>query len=138
MAKKRAKKIVAKKIELKDLPVTVMKDTKAQRQARIEFILEYMRAGHTAKSSCARCGVSHRSFTNWVNKDPALLAEYEQVKTELHEQVGEALKLAALKVIDDPRYTTAAIFYLKAQAGWSDGSNMNPNQAMPSIIFEKK
>lgn len=74
-----------------------------------------------------------------MNKDPELMARYESVEADRHDQVAEVAKLCALKAADDPKYQTSMIFYLKAKAGWNDGSGFtNPNQGMPSVTFNKE
>lgn len=123
------------KMTLTQLPDNAQKDTREQRGIRLHLIFAAMTQGIRIYDSCKLHGVTYRSFHRWINKDPELMAMYEQAKKELHEQVGEMAKLCALKALDDPRYQTSMIFYLKSKAGWNDGTGFTLGTVMPSITY---
>lgn len=123
--------------KINDLPRNPAKDTKKQREARLNYIFSLVRLGATVDSAARKCGTTRKSFYSWLNNDPELMAHYEEIKIELHDKVGEVAKLCALKALTDPRYQTSMIFYLKSRAGWNDGSGfVAAAQEMPSIHFQ--
>jgi len=120
------------------LPITPLRDTKAQRQKRLDYIFFLIGQGNTVDSSCRAAGTTRKSLYAWTNSDPEIMARYEEVQIELHEEVKECAKLCALKAIDDHRYQASMMFYLKCRDGWNDGSGFTTGaQEMPSIQFTK-
>ncbi|MCZ7608482.1 MAG: hypothetical protein M5U25_21055 [Planctomycetota bacterium] len=120
------------------LPLHPAKDTKAQREYRLNIILDLVAEGVTVTSACKKAGVSKKTFYAWMNTDPELLSRYEAALIDRHNDVAEVIQLCALKALSDPRYQTSAIFYAKCKMGWQDGSGFTSGaQDMPSINFKK-
>lgn len=120
------------------LPLNPVKDTAAQREARLEYVWYLISEGSTVDAACKAAGTQRQTYYRWLNQDPALMARHEAVQHDLHQKVAEVAKLCALKAIDDHRYQTSMIFYLKSKAGWNDGTGFTPGQQeMPSISFKK-
>lgn len=120
------------------LPANPARDTKSQREARLEYIFHLIGEGSTVESATKAAGCSYRSFLNWCNADLSIMSRYEQVQQELHDRVGEVAKICALKALTDHRYQTSMIFYLRSKAGWQDGTGfVAAGQEMPSIQFKQ-
>ena len=120
------------------LPVNPARDTKPQRQRRLDYLFYLVEDGYPVCSATKMAGVSTRCFYKWLNGDADLMAQYEDVQLTLHAKVGELAKLCALKALDDHRYQTSMIFYLKCRANWNDGTGFTTGtQEMPSIQFKK-
>jgi len=120
------------------LPLNPAKDTKSQREQRLEYLWYLMSEGSTIDAACKAAGTQRQTYYRWLNTDPALLAKHEDIQQELHQKVAEVAKLCALKAHIDHRYQSSMIFYLKCRAGWNDGTGFTTGtQEMPSITFKK-
>jgi hypothetical protein len=131
-------KIPKLKAKPKGLPIHPAKDTKKQREKRIDYLFYLIENYVTTRHACAAAGIAGKTFYTWLNNDPEMMSRYEEIKIQLHADVAELTRLCAIKAIDDPRYQTSAIFYLKSQAGWNDGTGFTTGaQEMPTVNFIK-
>ncbi|KKK93643.1 hypothetical protein LCGC14_2690830 [marine sediment metagenome] len=120
------------------LPKNPATDKPAQRVRRLDYIFWLISEGYTVSASCKWAGITRKSFYHWINHDPELLARYEEAQIELHEEISEIGKLAALKALTDPRYQSSLQFYLRSKCGWNDGTGIVMGQGeMPSINFTR-
>lgn len=68
----------------------------------------------------AQLGVSQDTFTARKRDTPEVEAALARGRARAVGTVENAMFEAASKVNEDPRYITAAIFWLKAKAGWKE------------------
>lgn len=119
------------------LPKVVKTDTDAQRQTRLDYLISLIEMGIPVAKASEYAGVTYRTFKKWVNASPALMAQYQDAQLVIEEKIKEVACLCALQAIDDPRYQTSMIFWLKTRAGWTE-TIPGGAQVMPSITFETK
>lgn len=118
------------------LPKNAITDSEIQRQKRLDYLFHLIEDGSTVDSSCMAAGIARKTFYHWINKDPELMARYEEAQLVLNEKVAEVAKLCALKALSDHRYQSSMFFFLKCRAGWNDGSGfVTGAQDMPSVAF---
>jgi len=68
----------------------------------------------------ARLGVHPDTFAARKKDEEAIRDALKRGRRRAHGTIANAIFEAARKVVDDPRYSTIAIWYSKAQMGWKD------------------
>jgi len=122
---------------LPPLPKAVRTDSPEQRQVRVDYILSLVEMGVPVCKAAEEGGVSYRTFKRWLNNSPDVLSQYEDAKLVIADKIKEVAGLCALRALDDPRYQTSLIFWLKCRDGWTE-TMAGGAQTMPSITFTTK
>lgn len=119
------------------LPKAVQVDTPAERIVRLDYIMTLIEMGIPVSRAASEGGVTYRTFKKWVNQDPAVMAQYQEAQLVIEEKIKEVAGLCALRAMEDPRYQTSMIFWLKTRCGWTE-TIPGGSQVMPSITFTTK
>lgn len=91
-----------------------------KRRQHQRAIVKSLRGGVSRSRACEAAGVGRRTFYHWISDDDAFRRAVEQAEREVIGTVESTALVCALKAEDDPRYQTALIFWLKANAGWKE------------------
>lgn len=73
-------------------------------------------------------GIARNTFTAMMDRDPSILEQYKKGKARAIKEIGGGL-------IQEARggNLTAAMFYLKTQAGWREKDKIEDNGDSPSV-----
>ena len=95
-----------------------------------------LRAGCSYTKTAEKLGIERNSIKKWRDTDEQFLAACEYAREMAIERVEDALYEAALKVVENSRYTTAAIFFLKNRAPkpWRDVQNVRQTNDIQKAV----
>ena len=99
-------------------------------------VIDKLRAGCSYTSAAEQLGIERNSIKAWRDSDELFEAACNYAREMAVERVEDALYEAALKVADNSRYTTAAIFFLKnrAPARWRDANDARQTSDIQRIV----
>ena len=93
---------------------------KRKRENKKRAIVESLANGVSRAGACRAASVGRRTFYHWLKGDARFRKQVEDAQGTAIETVESVAFACALKAEHDPRYQTALIFWLKANAGWKE------------------
>ena len=95
-------------------------------------VLGKLEAGFSYRGAASELSIERNSIKAWRNKDEQFDVACLDARESAIERVEDALYEAAVKVSENPRYTTAAIFFLKNRcpSRWRDVKEIKSNTDM--------
>lgn len=66
-------------------------EQEAEKQRKIDAVLQGMRNGLSAFKACQAAGVAQSTFGMWVDADPALAADYARAREDLIERIASEI-----------------------------------------------
>ncbi len=100
-------------------------DDEEKREIRIDYICELYSEGMNIIDSCIRAGCTSTAFYGWFHNSPSVTFKFNNARKRLEIVLSEIGKMAAFKLVDDPRYFQAYKFYMKAKFNWDDKEGTN-------------
>jgi len=99
-------------------------------------VVSKLYAGFSYTGAAFQVGIQRNTIKDWRDKDQQFDADCQEARESATERVEDALYEAAMKVKADPRYTTAAIFFLKnrAPARWRDVQDIRQTNDVQRVV----
>ena len=99
-------------------------------------VISKVRGGCSYTKAAEQLGIERNTIKNWQDADSVFKSACEYAREMSVERVEDAMHEAALKVNENPRYTTAAIFFLKNRCPgrWRDVKDVRQTDSYAEMV----